>query len=119
MRKILAIFALVYATSAPASTLVSEITDMWWVPSESGWGVNIILQNGTAFATFFVYDVNKNPVWYTAQLNTSGDYVWSGGLYATTGPWFGGPFPPTTTIRQAGTMTFTLQFLNQAHDLLG
>jgi hypothetical protein len=57
---------------APASTLTSEITDMWWVPSESGWGVNIVLQYGTVFATFFVYDSNKNPVWYTAQLSYQG-----------------------------------------------
>jgi hypothetical protein len=100
--------------SSPAhtSTLTSEITDMWWVPSESGWGLNIILQNSVAFATFFVYDVNHNPVWYTAQLTYQGNNVWSGGLYATTGPWFGGPFPPTTTIRQAGTASFTLPILN-------
>src|SRR5450631_1590138 len=115
MRKIFAIIALAFATSAPASTLTSEITDMWWVPSESGWGVNIVLQNGTAFASFFIYDANRNPVWYTATLNYQGNFVWFGDLNATTGPWFGGPFPSTTTVRQAGTMTFSLALLNQAN----
>ena len=108
MRKIFAILAFVFATSASASSLTSEITDMWWVPSESGWGLNVILQNGTAFVTFFVYDANRNPVWYTAQLSYQGEYVWSGSLYATNGPWFGGPFPPNTTVRQAGTATFSM-----------
>lgn len=115
MRRICAIIALAIATSAPASTLISEITDMWWVPSESGWGVNIVLQNGTAFASFFIYDANRNPVWYTATLNYQGNFVWFGGLYATTGPWFGGPFPPTTTVRQAGTVTFSVALLDQAN----
>ena len=31
-------------SSAVASTTTSEITDMWWNPNESGWGVNIIAQ---------------------------------------------------------------------------
>jgi hypothetical protein len=102
------LFAIVcVASPAHASTNTSEITDMWWIPSESGWGLNIILQNNIAFATFFVYDVNRNPVWYTAQLSYQGNFVWTGGLYATSGPWFGGPFPPTATIRQAGTASFS------------
>jgi hypothetical protein len=76
---------------------------MWWNPAESGWGVNIILQNSVVFATFFVYDTNHNPVWYTAPLYYQGNFVWSGNLYATAGPWFGGPFPPgVATIRQGG-----------------
>jgi hypothetical protein len=73
------------------------------------------LQNNIAFVTFFVYDTNRNPIWYTAQLNYQGNFVWSGGLYVTSGPWFGGPFPPTTTIRQAGTASFSLPFLNQGN----
>ena len=114
MRKIFGILAFAFAINAHASTNTSDITDMWWVPAESGWGVNIILQNGVAFATFFVYDTNHNPVWYTAELHYQGNFVWSGGLYATTGPWFGGPFSPNT-IRQAGTATFSLPSQNQGN----
>jgi hypothetical protein len=112
--KLLAILFLFVLCNARASTSTSEITDMWWNPAESGWGVNIILQNSVVFATFFVYDTNRNPVWYTAPLYYQGNLVWTGALYATTGPWFGGPFPPTTTIRQAGTATFSLLDLNRA-----
>jgi hypothetical protein len=103
------------APTASASTNASEITDMWWNPAESGWGLNIILQNNVAFVTFFIYDNTRKPVWYTAQLTDQGNFVFSGSLYATTGPWFGGPFNASTvTIRPAGTATFTLQTLNQA-----
>ena len=85
---------------------------MWWNPAESGWGLNVILQNNVAFATFFLYDNARNPVWYTAQLTDQGGFVLAGPLYATTGPWFGGPFNSSTvTIRQAGTASVTLQNL--------
>jgi hypothetical protein len=108
--------------SLPArpSTQSSEITDMWWNPAESGWGVNVILQRDVAFLTFFLYDQAHAPVWYTAQLqyqgaNASGASMWSGQLYATTGPWYGGAFPSSqVSLRQAGAASFTLSTLNQA-----
>jgi hypothetical protein len=113
--KVFAILFLFVLCNARASTNTSEITDMWWNPAESGWGINIILQNSVAFATFFVYDANHNPLWYTAELHYQGNFVWSGPLYATNGPWFGGPFPSgATTIRQVGTATFSVFALNQA-----
>lgn len=61
MRSIIAVLALTFTLNAPASTLTSEITDMWWNSSKSGEGVNVILQSGTAFATFFVYDQTMTP----------------------------------------------------------
>ncbi|HVO88711.1 MAG TPA: hypothetical protein VMV45_09225 [Casimicrobiaceae bacterium] len=101
--------------SAEATTSSVEITDMWWNPSESGWGMNVVAQRDIGFATFFVYDQNQNPVWYTAQLSRQPGDIWSGPLYATKAPWFGGPFPPNSvTVRQAGTATFTLVDLNAA-----
>ena len=104
--------------SARASTSISEITDMWWNPGESGWGVNVILQRDVAFLTFFVYDKSGNPVWYTSatKLSTAGgNAVWTGTLYATTGPWFGGPFSAGNVgVRPAGTVTFAIAALNEA-----
>jgi len=105
------------SSAAVASTNTTEITDMWFNPAEAGWGVNIILQNNVAFMTFFVYDTNRNPVWYTAELRFVDNFVWSGPLYATNGPWFGGPFPQASVaVRQAGTASFSMSEsdLNQA-----
>ena len=103
--------------TAQASTVSSEITDMWWNPGESGWGLNVILQGDVAFLTFFVYGANGTPTWFTsdAHLATNGQAVWSGNLYATNGPWFGGPFAAGNVhVRTAGTATFSIVSLNQA-----
>ena len=105
------------AAGARASTSSSEITDMWWSPGESGWGVNVTLQRDIAYLTFFVYDTMGNPVWYTsdARLATDGSTVWSGKLYATNGPWFGGPFfAGNVRVRIVGTVSFETLQLNQA-----
>lgn len=117
----LAVVALVAVLGvARASTATTEITDMWWNPAESGWGVNVILQDDIAFLTFFVYDTTNTPIWYTSNVqyqgsDQSGALVWTGPLYVTSGPWFGGPFPPANvTIRQAGTASFVLTDFNQA-----
>jgi hypothetical protein len=109
--KAMAMAALLFANvhaPAMASNVSSEITDMWWNPAESGWGINVVLQGDVAFATFFLYDTAHNPVWYTAQLTKqSNAFVWSGGLYATSGPWFGGPFnPASVSVRTAGSARF-------------
>lgn len=118
MRFVVVTLATICIGNAHASTNSSEITDMWWNPAEAGWGVNIVLQNNVAFMTFFVYDAVENPVWYTSDVhfqgNNGGALVWAGNLYATKGPWFGGPFASNVTTRPAGTVTFTLLTLNQA-----
>jgi hypothetical protein len=112
-----ALFVAFGACTANASSSSSEITEMWWNPGESGWGVNVVLQRDVAFLTFFVYDAMGNPVWYTsdARLATTGAAVWTGNLYATSGPWFGGPFPAGNVhVRPAGSVSFTLSALDEA-----
>src|SRR4029453_11859762 len=115
MRRLVAALCFVFALSAQASTNSSEISDLWYAPGEDGWGVNMVLQNNIAFATFYVYDVNRTPVWFTAVLSYSAGYVWSGSLFANRGPWYGGPYnSATVTERQAGTATFTVTDLYNA-----
>ena len=110
-----AAFCLGLADNARSSTFSSEITDFWWNANESGWGINVTLQNDTAYATFFVYDSAGNPTWYSVALNWQGNYVWSGPLYAIRGPWFGGPFnPANVATRAVGVATFTLSDLGHA-----
>jgi hypothetical protein len=96
----------------------TDQSDLWWIPSESGWGIQIVQEESTIFATMFVYGPNRQPTWYVALLNdpTYGDFTWTGTLYATTGPWFGAvPFDPTaTTATPVGMMTFQAQNINAA-----
>ena len=114
MRGIVAAICLAFSLSAHASTNSSEISDLWYAPGEDGWGLNIVLQNNVAFATFYVYDTSRNPVWFTAVLGYSAGPVFSGNLFADRGPWYGGPYTPPSTERQAGTATFTLNDLYHA-----
>ena len=115
-----AIVALATFTTAHASTISSEITDMWWNPAEPGWGVNVILQSDIAFLTFFLYDAAQNPVWYTSDVHyqgpdATGALLWTGNLFATRGPWFRGAYnPPDVTVRPVGTVSFSSSHLGQA-----
>jgi hypothetical protein len=93
----------------------TDQSDLWWIPEESGWGIQIIQQEMTIFATMFVYGPDGKPTWYVATLNYVTSGFWTGALYATTGPWFGAPFDPSAVTPTAvGTMTFAGQFVNQA-----
>ena len=115
MRGLIAVICLAFAGWAHASSYVSEISDLWYAPGEDGWGVNMVLQKNVAFATFYVYDANRNPVWFTAILDYAPGYVFSGNLYADRGPWYGGTYDSATvTERQAGQATFTLASLDHA-----
>lgn len=42
----------------------ADYSDGWWVPGESGWGMNVLQQGDVLALTFFVYDENSTPIWY-------------------------------------------------------
>jgi hypothetical protein len=102
-----AVFAGGTINSLDAKT--TDQSDVWWIPAESGWGIQIVQQETTIFATMFIYGSDGNPAWYVATLSYNGSFVWTGTLYATTGPWFGSPVfnPSNVTATPVGTMTFT------------
>jgi len=77
-------------TTSPAI----DYTDLWWNPSESGWGVSITHQYGVAFLAWYVFDANGAPTWSVATCTMSGSSC-SGTLYQTRGPGFAGPFNPS------------------------
>jgi hypothetical protein len=82
--------------------------DLYVDYNELGWGLNIFHQGDTLFASLFVYGPDGQPKWYTGS-SLVGDGVYSGPLYESTGPAFGGPFDPTfVTRRQVGTMSVEL-----------
>lgn len=104
---------LILSTGANATSFSTDYTDLWWNPAEDGWGVNVIQQGDTLFATFFVYSASGAPSWYVASGATftglqAGAPAFSGPLYQTGGPWFGGAWDPAArTLRQVGSATFT------------
>jgi hypothetical protein len=93
--------------AAAGRAAATDYTDIWFLPAESGWGVNVVQSDTFLFITFFIYGADGKPTWYTGQvtLDASGNY--NGTLYATTGtyfisPWIGG----NLTVTSAGTVSF-------------
>jgi hypothetical protein len=76
------------AAPASATSYSTDQSDLYYIPSESGWGIQLVQRGDTIFATLFVYDGAGNPIWYVGTLYAVG-LVWSGSIYLTTGPYFG------------------------------
>jgi hypothetical protein len=101
-----------FASVSRATTFDTNNADLWWNPAESGWGIQFVQQANVIFATMFVYDSAKAPVWYTATLENVGGFVYTGTLYLTNGAWFGGVFnPATVSSRAVGAMTFDVPYV--------
>jgi len=100
---ILTVALLIFSARADAL----EYTDVYYDPAESGWGIFLVQSDTTQFLAFFVYDTDKKPTWYTAQLaqDVAGSY--NGPLYATTGSYFGMQWNPAQlTVATVGTVSF-------------
>lgn len=99
------------STPSIATSFSTDQSDLWYNPSESGWGFQLVQRGSVIFATMFVYGPDGAPVWYTATMYPSGNLIWAGDLYLTNGPWFGTvPFDPAlVTYRKVGTMTWIPQ----------
>ncbi len=111
-----------YAISATIGILVAALsnlasarpnyTDMWWNPTESGWGVTMSQDyNGPIYATFFVYSNNGSAAWVVGLLTADPVLeVYSGTLVETSGgaPLSSQGFNPTAVQRNnVGTVSFT------------
>lgn len=102
-----------------ANTFSTDSSDLWYIPGESGWGANLVQQNEIIFVTLFVYSQSGTPTWFvgpaTAFTGADGAGLhFSGPLYSTTGPYFGGPFNAAAVgNRQVGTVTFVTPMQEQ------
>ena len=103
-----------FASPASATAVTPDQSDLWWIPAESGWGMQLVQRGSVIFATLFVYAASGAPTWYTATLDYTSNLTWTGPLYATTGPFFATvPFDPAKVVLiQVGTMTWSAPTLN-------
>lgn len=99
--------SMAFAMPASATSFSTDYTDLWFNPAESGWGVNVIQQGNTMFATLFVYGPDQTARWYVASgLVGASSVAFTGPLYRTTGPYFGAAWTGGGPAVQVGTMTF-------------
>ena len=81
-------------SARPRFSLATNFQDLWWVSTESGWGVNFAHQGDLLFATWYTYDQknlgpNNPPLWLSALLTRQGtSTVFSGPITRTAGPRF-------------------------------
>jgi hypothetical protein len=113
----------VCAGARAANSFSNDVTDLWWNPNESGWGVNLIQQSNILFATFFVYDATGQAHWYVAPdmespgAPTDQPYGFRGVLYETTGPAFSAASfaASAVTRREVGSVFFQFVPPNSGH----
>ncbi len=67
-------------SSAPMAS-ASNYTDLWWNPSESGWGINLIHQADIVAAAWYTYDSVGNPVWLIASPGKQADGSYTGRVF--------------------------------------
>jgi hypothetical protein len=100
------------ACGGATASSTTNYSDQWWNPAEDGWGASVLQQHDVLFIDLFVYDANSSATWFTAAVflqagAPAGHTVFTGDLYRTTGPYYGGAFNPAAVIRtRVGTLTF-------------
>ncbi len=100
-------------SASPNLAGATNYQDLWWVPGgeESGWGVNLVHQGDTIFATWYTYDLDGTPLWLSGLMQRVGATdVYAGPLLRTSGPRFddyrSADLEPNQTVGSA-TLTFT------------
>ncbi len=94
--------------SGPPGGPNGDLSDIWWNPTENGWGISITHQNNAIFAVWFTYGADGKPIWYPMPGGAWNDNTYTGKLYRTTGsPWIGVQYDASKTkVTEVGTMSF-------------
>ncbi len=96
------VFALPVPTCETAADPgIENFTDLFWNPSQSGWGLFLTHQGNIVFTVWYTY-LNGKPVWYVAS-NVTKDpsrsggrlNLYSGTLYRTSGTPYSLPWNPS------------------------
>lgn len=96
-----------FALPASATTFSTDFTDLWYNAAQPGWGVNLIQQGNTIFATLFVYGTDQTARWFVASsLVGTSTTRFEGRLYRTTGTAFANPTFTGGPAVDVGSMTF-------------
>jgi hypothetical protein len=90
---------------AALRAVAADFTDIWYLPAEAGWGVNVVQSDNFLFITFFVYGADGHPTWYTAQVTKDDSGNFNGTLFSTMGTYFALPWTGFTG-GPAGTVSF-------------
>jgi|GEM_PF-1350407 len=122
----------VFQTQAYAQATI-VYSDLWWNPTESGWGINLNHQNDIIFATWFTYGANNANAWYVmSDLRRQADGSFTGTIFQTTGVPFNQINGATSTrsvnnvgnatlrfsAASAGTFSYTVNGVSQTKNIV-
>ena len=95
--------------SAPANA-PHDLSDLWWNPDESGWGLTLNHHGDNIFGVWYTYDTNQKPLWIVMPGGTFNGNTFSGKLYTTTGSPIGKPFVAANTkLTEVGVATIVFE----------
>lgn len=107
LRRLLPAVLTLALLALPLPVAALDYTDIWFLLSESGWGINLIQNEDVIFATFFIYGPNNQPTWYYATMYRDSNGNFSGNLYSTVGSYYGAPWDPSLIASKlVGTASF-------------
>ncbi len=109
-----------------------QVHDLWWNPTEDGWGLNIAQQGQILFPVWYTYDAAGKDTWYVVPGGTWTGNSFTGDMYSTTGSaWLGATYNPTALVvtkvgsmtlnfstPNAATMTYTVNGLTQSKSIV-
>lgn len=97
-----------------------DYSDLWWSPQRSGEAL-LVKQSGTLlFAVWSVYDASGRATWYSLQpgswqRDSNGALRFTGIVYRTSGPYWGGAYDPSQVVIAAvGSASFIPQAAGRA-----
>lgn len=95
----------------PPPRPLTDYSELWWAAGEAGWGLSVHQSPlRTLAAAWFVHDASGQPVWFTLQPgNWTNPTTYTGPIYRTTEPFYGGVFNPALVNSQqaaTGTLNF-------------
>lgn len=119
LKDLAVIAALVASCFGAPPTRATDFTDLWFVPDEPGWGVNVVQSDAFLFVTFFICGDDGRPTWYTASLTWDGTR-YAGSLYVTQGTLWATPWNPANhpSAQRVGTGSFEPSAANAYHAVL-
>ena len=89
----------------------TDLTDIYWDPAESGWGLTLAQHGNNVFGVWYTYDLSGQPLFVVMPGATfNGGDSFTGDLYTTTGPYFGNSFFDTSQVRATNVGSVTIEF---------
>jgi hypothetical protein len=87
-----------------------NLSDIWWNPNESGWGVTIADHETNVFAVLYHYTAQGVPAWWVIPGGTFSQNrrIFQGDVYATSGPPYTSSLfnPADVAVVKVGTASF-------------